>query len=161
MQISIVAAGNKMPVWVDDVCNDYLQRMPAEFQIRVIEVSAEKRSKNQSMQAARRRETERLLAAVPANDYLIALDEHGRSLTTDQLANQFIQWQQHAKNLCFMIGGADGFDFSVQRKGHKNWPDWRWSLSSLTYPHPLVRVILAEQLYRAWSVTIGHPYHRA
>jgi 23S rRNA (pseudouridine1915-N3)-methyltransferase len=160
MQIAIIAVGNKMPSWVNDCCSDYLQRMPAEYQLKIIEVAAEKRGKNQSVQVARRRETERLLAAVPAGDWLIALDEQGRSLTTVQLARQFTQWQELAQNISFVIGGADGFDFNVARKGHNSWPNWRWSLSQLTYPHPLVRVILAEQLYRAWSVTIGHPYHR-
>lgn len=160
VQITIIAVGNKMPAWVSECCKEYLQRMPAEYKIKIIEVAAEKRGKSQSMQVARQRETQRLLAAAPANDWLIVLDEKGQSLSTIKLANKFEQWSLQGKNLSFLLGGADGFDYSIARKGAASWPDWRWSLSPLTYPHPLARVIVAEQLYRVWSVSVGHPYHR-
>lgn len=155
-----------MPAWVVDNCADYSRRMPAELAVSIIEVPAEKRSKNQSIEITRRRETQRLLQAVPAANYIIALDERGQTLSTEKLSKKMQQWQMDGRDISFLIGGPDGLDFSVSNKvsGSKSapahWPDSKLSLSSLTFPHPLVRVVLTEQLYRAWSISIGHPYHR-
>ena len=166
MQISIVAIGSKRPAWVLENCASYCRRMPAELAVNIIEVPAEKRSKNQSIEITRRRETQRLLEAVPAANYIIALDEHGQTLSTEKLSKKMQQWQMDGRDISFLIGGPDGLDFSVSNKvsGSKtapaHWPDSKLSLSSLTFPHPLVRVVLTEQLYRAWSISIGHPYHR-
>lgn len=166
MQINIIAIGNKMPAWVVDNCTDYLRRMPAEWSVSLIEVAAEKRRKNQSIEATRRRETHRLLEAVPAANRIIALDERGKSVTTSGLSKKMDHWQMEGRDVSFLIGGPDGLDFSVELLEKSNsaktrqWPDWRWSLSELTFTHPMVRVILAEQLYRAWSISVGHPYHR-
>lgn len=173
MQINIVAIGNKMPRWVVDTCDDYFKRMPAECSVKLIEVAAEKRSKNQSVDIVRQRETARLLQAIPAANYIVALDEHGVSANTAALAKRLQSWQMDGRDISFLIGGPDGLDFSVPfpvknavkngpgKSAQKNtWPDWRLALSPLTFPHPLVRVIMAEQLYRAWSMSVGHPYHR-
>ena len=166
MQISIIAIGNKMPAWVVDNCADYFRRMPSELSVVLIEVAAEKRSKNQSVEAIRRRETQRLLQAVPVANTIVALDERGQSVSTDGLAKKLDHWQMDGRDVSFLIGGPDGLDFSVAALEKPNstktrhWPDWRWSLSNLTFTHPMVRVILAEQLYRAWSISVGHPYHR-
>lgn len=157
-----------MPAWVTDNCADYLRRMPSELKVVMLEVPAEKRSKNQSIEIIRRRETQRLLQAIPPGDTIVALDEHGQSATTTLLAKKLEQWQMDGRDVSFLIGGPDGLDFSVSRTDKPSlakskaahWPDWRMSLSALTFPHPIVRVILAEQLYRAWSLSIGHPYHR-
>lgn len=160
-----------MPAWVADNCSDYMRRMPSELKVVMLEVPAEKRSKNQSLEMIRRRETQRLLQAVPLGDTIVALDEHGQSASTKVLAKKLEYWQMDGRDVSFLIGGPDGLDFSVSRQeksaAAKNkspqsqqWPDWRMSLSALTFPHPIVRVILAEQLYRAWSLSIGHPYHR-
>ena len=166
MQISIIAIGNKMPAWVVDNCADYFRRMPAEWSVVLVEVAAEKRCKNQSVDAIRRRETQRLLQAVPVANTIVALDERGQSFTTNNLAKKMDHWQMDGRDISFLIGGPDGLDFSVAALEKPNstktrhWPDLRWSLSDLTFTHPMVRVILAEQLYRAWSVSVGHPYHR-
>ena len=159
-----------MPAWVYNCCDDYYQRLPAEYQLVTQEIALEKRSKNQSTQITRARETRRLLELVPANDFIVALSEDGQAVSTQQFSERLGAWRERSLNVSFLIGGPDGLDFTVARddakansNGHSNtkaWPDWRCSLSALTFPHPLVRVILAEQVYRAWSVLAGHPYHR-
>lgn len=149
-----------MPDWVYNCCTEYFQRMPAEFKVTLIEVPIEKRRKNQSINVLKSKDTQRLLEAVPKNDWIVALDEKGQSKTTAKFAQGLEAWCAHSRNVTFLIGGPDGIDFSVQQNGRNSWPDQRWSLSELTFPHPLARVILAEQIYRAWSVLAGHPYHR-
>lgn len=168
MQITIIAIGNKMPAWVDANCDEYFRRMPKDWSLKLIELPAQKRGKNQSIDAVRRKETEQLLAAVPDKNYLVVLDERGQSISTALLAKKLNAWQLDGRDICLLIGGPDGIDFSVfvdlktagSKSGKTQRPEWRWSLSPLTFPHPLVRVIVAEQLYRAWSVSTGHPYHR-
>ena len=160
MQISIIAAGDKMPIWVKECCDDYYRRLPKPFSVKQIEISLEKRSSSQSTAKTRFRETQRLLNAVPENDWLVVLDEKGKHFTTQAFAEKMSAWQEQQRNISFVIGGPDGIDFSCKIDGRKQWPDQRWSLSSLTFPHPLVRVLLAEQVYRGWSVIAGHPYHR-
>ena len=163
MQITIVAIGNKMPAWVNTNCDEYFRRMPKDFSLKLIELPAQKRSKNQSIDAIRRKETERLLAAVPDRNNIVVLDERGQSISTRLLAKKLDGWQLDGRDICLLIGGPDGIDFSVFAEGKTAkslGSEWRWSLSPLTFPHPLVRVIVAEQLYRAWSVSTGHPYHR-
>lgn len=160
MKISIIAAGNKMPAWVDSCCKEYIQRLPHEMDVSIREVAIEKRRKSQSVEKLRQLETQRLIESVPANDLVVVLDEKGQAVTTQKLAAKLKDWQIEARNVSFLIGGPDGFDFSLIEKKQKKLPDWRWSLSELTFPHPMVRVILAEQIYRAWSILAGHPYHR-
>lgn len=149
-----------MPVWVQQCCKDYLRRIPKPFSVREVEVPAEKRSSGQSTDKIKQRETERLLKEVPDGDWLVALDEHGKCFSTAEFAQQLDSWKNQARDVSFIIGGPDGLDFSCQSAHRKHWPDQKWSLSPLTFPHPLVRVILSEQLYRGWSVLAGHPYHR-
>jgi len=160
MQISIIAAGTRMPQWVQQCCDDYLRRLPRPFSVREVQVALEKRSSGQSTDKVKQRETLRLLSEVPAGDWLVALDEQGRCCTTAEFASQLASWRDEGRNVSFLIGGPDGIDFSCVSKGRQKWPDQRWSLSPLTFPHPLVRVLLAEQIYRGWSVVAGHPYHR-
>ena len=163
MQISIIAIGNKMPAWVNANCDEYFRRMPKDLSLKLIELPAQKRSKNQSIDAIRRKETEQLLAAVPDRNNIVVLDERGQSISTRLLAKKLHDWQLDGRDVCLLIGGPDGIDFSVFAEGEigkSMGAEWRWSLSTLTFPHPLVRVIVAEQLYRAWSVSAGHPYHR-
>ncbi len=149
-----------MPDWVYRCCDDYLQRLPRPFSVRQREIALEKRSASQSVATTRQRETSRLLSAVPSGDWLVVLDEKGRSFTTQAFAEQFANWREQQRNISFVIGGPDGIDFDCEAEGRRHWPDLRWSLSPLTFPHPLVRVVLAEQIYRGWSVIAGHPYHR-
>ena len=160
MQISIIAAGAKMPQWVHECCQDYYRRLPRPFVVREVQIALEKRSAGQSTDKIKRRETERLLKEVPAGDWLVALDENGQCCSTAAFARQLEGWKDQGRNVSFIIGGPDGIDFSCQTKVRRHWPDQKWSLSPLTFPHPLVRVLLAEQVYRGWSVLAGHPYHR-
>ena len=149
-----------MPNWVLDTCADYLKRLPREYKVEIVEVAAERRSKSQSIESARSKETQRLLDAIPNGDYVVALDEKGDQLPTKKLAGKLSAWGDQGRNVSILLGGADGFDYRCNAKNRQAWPDWHWSLSKMTFPHPLARVIVAEQLYRAWSVLTGHPYHR-
>jgi len=155
MQIHIIAVGEKSPAWVASGVDDYLSRMPHECKIKLLTVATTKRSKNISIQQAQDREQALLLKNTPNNSYRIALDEHGKNWTTAVLASKLEFWLQNTPVVTIYIGGPDGFtsDFLGQ-------VDLVLSLSLLTMPHMLVRLVLVEQLYRAWTVIQGHPYHR-
>jgi 23S rRNA (pseudouridine1915-N3)-methyltransferase len=145
-----------MPDWVNAGVAEYTARMRKDCQLDLIEVSPAKRSSAQDVERWKRAEAQRLLAAVPNGAWTIALDEQGREWSTQELAEQLARWTQHASELAFLIGGADGLHSTVFDSARE-----RWSLSKLTLPHGLARVLAAEQLYRAWSLLQGHPYHRA
>ena len=155
MQISILAVGDKSPSWVEAGVKEYVARMPRECSVKVITVATTKRVKNISIEQAQQCEQDLLLKASPKSSYRIALDEHGKPWNTMQLADKLQAWMQDSPNVTLYIGGPDGFtkDFLQQ-------VDFVWSLSLLTMPHMLVRLLLVEQIYRAWTVTQGHPYHR-
>ena len=155
MQIYIIAVGEKSPTWIEAGVNEYLSRMPRECKVTLLTVASTKRSKNISIQQAQDREQALLLKNTPNNSYRIALDEHGKSWTTTALASTLESWLQNTPVVTIYIGGPDGFtaDFI-------NEVDLVLSLSLLTMPHMLVRLVLVEQLYRAWTVIQGHPYHR-
>lgn len=135
-----------MPDWVSSACNDYLKRMPADCSIELKEIKPD---------LSPAKEAVKIAAAIPKGVRLIALDERGKDLSTQALSNQLAQWRQDGGDVAFLIGGADGLDASLKQKA-----DAIWRLSSLTLPHPMARVLLAEQLYRAWTILQGHPYHR-
>lgn len=155
MQLAIVAVGQKMPAWVDAAFGEYAKRMPPECRMILKEIRAADRAGGKSAQSAMQQERERIEAVLPKGARIIALDERGRDLTTQQLADKLSQWLMDGKDVAFVIGGADGLD-----TGFKSTADELMRLSSLTLPHGMVRVLLAEQLYRAWSITQNHPYHR-
>ena len=155
MQFYILAVGEKAPLWVDDGVNLYLSRMPYECKIEFIKIPTSKRSKNQPIEKAKIQEQEQLISHTPKNCLKVALDEKGELWTTINLANKLNQWLQFTPVVTFYIGGPDGFTQEFLAKA-----DHVWSLSALTIPHMLVRVLLVEQLYRAWTVNQGHPYHR-
>jgi len=161
VHIKIHAIGKNMPAWVVDACNSYTVRMPREFDLSVNEYpqsrDARKNSGSASSadSAAIKKEGEQLLGALQARDYVVALDVGGKSLSTGDLAKKLQQWQLAGRNISLLIGGPDGLAAAVKTRA-----DYCWSLSDLTLPHPLVRVILLEQLYRAHSILINHPYHR-
>ena len=155
MRLSIIAVGGKMPAWVEQGVQDYGVRMPRELKLQWREIPLAKRGKDNNAQALCRREGEQILKAIPAGDQVIALDVKGSSWSTEQLAQKLGDWQMSGDNFSLLIGGPDGLSPQcLQRAGQT------WSLSKLTLPHPLVRVLLAEQLYRAWTITVKHPYHR-
>jgi len=156
MQIYILAVGEKPPAWVDAGVQQYLARMPHECNVKIISVGSGKRSKNSNIKQAQQQEEMLLLKKTPKNSYRIALDEHGLSWSTEKLANKLDSWLQSSPIVTMYIGGPDGFSEEFLQQADSN-----WSLSALTLPHMLVRVLLAEQLYRAWSMLQGHPYHRA
>jgi 23S rRNA (pseudouridine1915-N3)-methyltransferase len=144
-----------MPAWVEEAVLDYGLRMPRELKLQWREVPLAKRGKDNNAEALCRREGEQILKAVPAGDQVIALDVKGVSWSTEQLAQKLGDWQMSGNNFSLLIGGPDGLSPEALQRA-----TLRWSLSNLTLPHPLVRVLLAEQLYRAWTITVNHPYHR-
>jgi 23S rRNA (pseudouridine1915-N3)-methyltransferase len=155
MKISIVAVGQRQPAWADAAIKDFLDRLPGDWPVTVREVKAEARDgkPRERLMAA---EAERLRAACPAGAVIVALDERGKDWTTMQLAQALQGWRDEAQPVAFVIGGPDGLDEAFKRSARV-----LLRLSSLTLPHALARVLLAEQIYRAWSVLANHPYHRA
>jgi 23S rRNA (pseudouridine1915-N3)-methyltransferase len=156
MNINLIAVGTRMPAWVNDGYREYARRLPRECSLSLTEIPLGQRAKSSAVERAIAEEGARMLAAIPANQRVIALDVKGRSWSTEQLAGQLGLWMQDGRNVSLLVGGPDGLSADCLVRAEQ-----RWSLSPLTLPHPLVRVLLAEQLYRAWTVTTGHPYHRA
>jgi 23S rRNA (pseudouridine1915-N3)-methyltransferase len=154
MKLRIISVAHKMPTWVVMACEDFTKRMPRELSIEIIEIKPEKRAAGNSTENIQLIEAKRILEAV-GKDYLIACDENGQELNTLQLADKLKNWQYLARDVSIVIGGADGLHASLKQQA-----DWIWGLSKLTLPHAFVRVLLCEQLYRAFSVTQNHPYHR-
>lgn len=155
MRLSIVAVGTKMPGWVSEGVQEYSRRMPRELQLQWREIPLAKRGKDNNAAHLTAREGEQILKAVPDSDRVVALDVKGRSWSTEQLADELRRWQMSGDNYSLLIGGPDGLSAAALDRANQ-----RWSLSGLTLPHPLVRILLAEQLYRAWTITVNHPYHR-
>jgi len=153
--VTILSVGHRMPAWVQDGFHEYTRRMPPEVKVELVELKPEERGAGRPTDRARALEGERLLAAVPAGGTLLALDERGRAVSTQGLSTLLAEWMRDASHPVFAIGGADGLSDAVKDKAAK-----LVSLSTLTLPHGLVRVVLAEQLYRAWSILAHHPYHR-
>jgi len=156
MQLTIIAVGHKMPAWIESGFTEYSKRMPSECRIVLKEIKPVERSGSKTAQTVMSLERSKIEAAIPKQTRIIALDEHGKDLTTMQLSHLLTEWQQEGGDTCFVIGGADGLDAEFKARA-----DLKIRISSLTLPHGMVRVLLAEQLYRAWSITQNHPYHRA
>lgn len=155
MKIRILAIGTKMPAWVNDGFDEYAKRFAPPYSLELCEIPAEKRTKNADIERLIEREGEKLLAAINPRHYVIALDVNGQSWRTEQVAAQIKQWQAVGRPIDLLIGGPDGLSHACLHQAQL-----RWSLSPLTLPHPLVRIILVEQLYRAMSLLQNHPYHR-
>jgi 23S rRNA (pseudouridine1915-N3)-methyltransferase len=155
MRIRLIAIGTKMPAWVSQGVAEYSKRMPRELQLEWREIPLAHRGKDANAQQLRNREGEQIIKAIPAGDRVIALDVLGKRIATEQLARQLEDWQMSGDNYSLLIGGPDGLSRECLERA-----DMRWSLSDLTLPHPLVRILLSEQLYRAWTITVNHPYHR-
>ena len=156
MHIHLIAVGQKMPAWVDQACTDFLKRLPRELQLNTIEVPLLKRGKNPDIQRIIRDESRKVLDAIPAGCSLVALDVKGSRISTEKLATTLDNWMQQGQDIAIVIGGPDGLSNELLQQA-----DQAVSLSDMTFPHPLVRVIIVEQLYRAWSILNNHPYHRA
>ncbi len=156
MRIYLLAIGTKMPLWVSKGYEEYAQRMPSKCKLILKEIPAEKRSKNSNIELIQNKEASKLFNAIPKNAFIVALDGQGAIWSTEKLAIQMENWMMSGQDIALLIGGPDGLTTEVLAKAHQH-----WSLSKLTFPHPLVRIIVAEQLYRAWTITENHPYHRA
>ncbi len=155
MKLTILALGTRMPDWVEHGVAEYSKRMPPEIKLDWRELPLAARGKSGNSQAVVR-EAEAIRKALPPQDRLVILDVLGSSFSTEKLAHKLADWQMSGMNYSIVIGGPDGVEQSLLQEA-----DLLWSLSPLTLPHPLVRVVLAEQLYRAWSINAGHPYHRS
>lgn len=155
MRVTILSVGHKMPAWIQDGFNEYVRRMPPEIRVELAELKPEERGAGRSVEKARAVEGSRMLAALPDGATLLALDERGKAFSTQALSVMLTEWMRDGSHPTFAIGGADGLDPAVKERADKV-----LSLSSLTLPHGMVRVLLAEQIYRAWSIIARHPYHR-
>lgn len=155
MIITLIAIGKRMPDWVEAGFAEYRKRLPSDYRLHLVEIAAGKRGKNTDIARVLQAEGQSMLAAVPLNNTVIALDRLGHDWNTQQLSGKLRDWHDSAQDISLLIGGPEGLDDACLTRA-----DLTWSLSPLTFPHPIVRVILAEQLYRAWSLTTGHPYHR-
>ena len=155
MQLRIVAVGQRLPAWAQQGCDDYLKRFPPEWRVEVKAIKAEPRE-TRSVQQCLQGERIRIEAAIPRGAHIVALDERGRRLDTMALAQLMTQWQLQAQDVAVLIGGADGLEPALRAQAHDC-----LRLSDLTLPHALARLMLVEQLYRAWSINAQHPYHRA
>lgn len=155
MRVTVLSVGHKMPAWIAQGWAEYEKRLPPEIRLELVELKPEERHAGKTVDKAKAQEGERLLAAVPAGGTLLALDERGRAVTTQGLAVMLAGWMREGTHPVFAIGGADGHPDTVRDKADK-----LLSLSSLTLPHGIVRVLLAEQLYRASTILSNHPYHR-
>ncbi len=155
MKIRLIAAGTRMPGWVDAGFADYAKRMPRECRLDLVEIALSRQRRSGDVARAVREEGERMLASTEPSANLVALDVRGKVLDTPRLADQLKAWMQDGQNVELLIGGPDGLAPACLENAAM-----RWSLSPLTLPHGLVRVVVAEQLYRAISILKGHPYHR-
>jgi 23S rRNA (pseudouridine1915-N3)-methyltransferase len=154
-RVRIIAVGSRMPQWVREPFDDYIGRLGSALKVTLTEIDPGPRSAGRSSAKAIETESQRILAAVRSGEFVVALDEHGTEMTTRELASWLATRLRDGSDLAFLIGGPDGFAPEVLQRAH-----FKWSLSRLTFPHALVRVLLAEQLYRAHSVLANHPYHR-
>lgn len=154
MKVTVHAVAGKMPRWVDEAVGEYVKRLPREIALRFRDVALTQRG--EQAEKLRQREGESLLRGVDGGDHCVALDLSGKPWSTEQLARELEGWMMRGQPLSLLIGGPDGLSPACRERAGQT-----WSLGPLTLPHPLVRVVLAEQLYRAWTITIGHPYHRA
>lgn len=156
MKLRLLAVGTRMPEWVQMAFADYSRRLPPEYGFVLQEIAVTPRGKNADIARLKRDEGEKILKALSRDTRLVTLDERGSQWTTEQLAARLQAWQQDARDVTLAIGGPDGHAPEVLARA-----DESWGLSRLVLPHALVRVVVAEALYRAWSVNSNHPYHRA
>ncbi len=144
-----------MPKWVEQGYDEYAKRLPREFSLELIEIAPGNRGKNADIERAIRKEGELMMSKISPSDHVVALEVLGKPWSTEQLAKEAEGWQMLGSDVCLLVGGPEGLAPECKQRANQ-----QWSLSPLTLPHPMVRILLAEQVYRAWSVIQGHPYHR-
>ena len=155
MKLLVIAVGQRVPDWAQTAWADYAKRFPPELRLELKAIKTEPRSGGRTTEQIMTAERQRIEAAIPSGTHVVALDERGSALTTAALAAKLSQWQGQGGDVALLIGGPDGLHPALRQAAHE-----RIRLSDLTLPHAMVRVLLIEQLYRAWSINAGHPYHR-
>jgi 23S rRNA (pseudouridine1915-N3)-methyltransferase len=155
MRIRLLAVGTRMPGWVNEGVEEYRKRLPRDFALEIEEIAPGQRGKNADTARAVSLEAKRIRERLRGDEFVVALEVGGRAWSTQRLAQEAESWRLEGREVVLLVGGPDGLAPELSASA-----DRRWSLSPLTLPHPLVRVILAEQLYRAWTLMVGHPYHR-
>jgi len=155
MKVRLISVGNKMPDWVTQAYQNYQKRLTGSVQLELVEIPLNKRGKNADIKRLMEKESQQMLAAIPPRYRVICLDVKGKALSTEKLAQKLQNYEQQGDNIALLIGGPEGLSSKCLTRA-----DESWSLSAMTLPHPMVRVILAEQIYRSWSLNMGHPYHR-
>jgi 23S rRNA (pseudouridine1915-N3)-methyltransferase len=155
MRVHIIAMGDRMPGWVEQGFQEYARRLGSELQLHLHELPAEKRGKSADVKRILQKEGERMLQAIPAHSEVIALDREGQMLSTEMLAEKMRHWLGAGRDLALLVGGPEGMSAECLQRA-----TLRLSFSPMTFPHPLVRIILAEQIYRAYSILKNHPYHK-
>jgi len=156
MKLTVIAVGLRMPAWVQDGWKDYARRLPSDCALDLREIKPEPRALGKTPAQMMQAEARRIENALPNGAIRIALDERGADLDTMALSRRLQDWRTRGRDVAFLIGGPDGLDEDLKKSSEE-----RLRLSSLTLPHPMVRIVLAEQLYRAWAIMTQHPYHRA
>jgi len=156
MKIHLLTIGQRMPAWVQAGYQEYAKRMPRECTLLLHELPLATRVKNASLDKILAQEGESMLAAIPPRSHIVTLEVQGQAWSTETLAKQLQIWLTSGQSVALLVGGPDGLAPACCQLANE-----RWSLSALTLPHPLVRIVVAEQLYRAWTLLSGHPYHRA
>jgi len=155
MRLTLYAVGNKMPAWVSKGFEEYSRRFPRDMSFHLVEIPPGKRGKNADITRILEKEGELMLAAIPKGNRIVTLEVEGKPWSTPQLAKQLTKWQLDSRDVALLVGGPEGLSPACI-----NASEQKWSLSNLTLPHPMVRVLIAESLYRAWSINNNHPYHR-
>ncbi len=156
MHIRLLAVGDRQPAWVNDAYESYAERLPREWKFRLDTIPTVRRSKNDKSRQAMEAEGAQVLSRLRDAEQVVLLDERGKPLSSSTLAAKLTDWQRDGRDLCLVIGGPDGVSDACHQRA-----DFKWSLSAMTLPHGLARVLVVEALYRAWSMNSGHPYHRA
>ena len=156
LRLSLITASNRQPEWIELGAEDYAKRLRGRCTLELKSVPFERRTATTPAERAIQDEGERMLAAIPTGAHVVALLEKGKPWSTKELAAKLEQWMQRGAPVCFLVGGPDGLSPTCVARANET-----WSLSNLTLPHGLVRVVVAEALYRAWSLLENHPYHRA
>lgn len=155
MKIRLITVSQKMPDWVEAPSTDYQKRLPKDYALEFVSIPAQKHNKGISREQIMRKEAEKIRSKLLDDERLIILERKGQQLSTIQLANKLKQWHDQSQSIAIIIGGAWGVDPELLRMAHQ-----QWSISQMTFPHPMVKLMISEQIYRAYSIIIDHPYHR-
>lgn len=155
MRIKLISVGSRMPGWVEEGYKEYSRRLGQDIKLELVEIPLSRRSKGADLKRLQEKEAGQMLASVGQGDLVVTMEIKGKAWSTEQLADKMGDWLHSGRNVSLLVGGPEGLHPGCMAQA-----DLRWSLSPLTLPHPMVRVIVAEQVYRAWSILQNHPYHK-